>query len=215
MHDLLSRIVAVSFAAMAGLAVAANASDDRNRYKWRDAEGNLHYTDSLPSDVGRFGYEVVNSRGIVIKRVARARTPEEAAQDKIELAKAEAAKQEAQNRARTDQQMLAAYATEEDLRHAQHQQLDMLDQNLNAARISLASQDKNLAGLLAHAADIESSEKPVPAKLANQIDVLRKQIDGQRSYISRKEAQRSEAAERAEAELDHYRALKAKLEARN
>src|SRR5690606_28262313 len=42
---------------------------DHNRYKWRDAQGNLHYSDSLPAEAARMGYEVVNSHGIVIKRV--------------------------------------------------------------------------------------------------------------------------------------------------
>ena len=52
----------------ATLAFGATASAETLRYKWRDAEGNLHYSDSLPSNAGVLGYDVVNSQGILVKR---------------------------------------------------------------------------------------------------------------------------------------------------
>jgi len=188
---------------------AASAADSpHNRYKWHDAEGNLHYSDALPAEAGKYGYEIVNPQGVVIKHVDRAKTAEERVAAKAELAKAQAVKDAADTRVRTDQQMLAAYPTEDDLKRAQRQQSEMLEQNLNSARVSLQSQEKSLAELLGHAAELDSSGKPVPPALAKRISDARKQVEDQRSYIVRKETERDQTVARFDEDLAHYRNVK-------
>jgi hypothetical protein len=92
----------------ATLAFGATASAETLRYKWRDAEGNLHYSDSLPSNAGVLGYDVVNSQGILVKRVAPAMSPEQRQAAK-EQAKLETQRQnELEQQRREDQQLLAA-----------------------------------------------------------------------------------------------------------
>lgn len=191
----------------AGSAWAAGPAT-HNRYKWTDGDGNLHYTDALPPEAVKYGYEIVSPQGVVIKHVDRPKTAEERAAAKAELAKAQAAKDAAESRAHTDQQLLAAYPTEDDLKRAQHQQQDMLEQNLNSARISLQSQERSLAELLGHAAELDSSGKPVPPALAKRIADSRKQVEDQRSYIARKEAERDQTIAKFGDDVAHYRALK-------
>src|SRR5690606_35693993 len=87
---------------------SANAAD-HNRYKWRDAEGNLHYSDSLPAEAARLGYEIVNSQGIVVKRVQRAKTKDELAAAKVLAEREKAEREAAEVRARTDAQLLSGY----------------------------------------------------------------------------------------------------------
>lgn len=200
---------------IASTAWAAGSTQIHNRYKWTDAEGNLHYSDALPAEAVKFGYEIVNAQGVVIKRVERPKTLEERRAAKAELAKAQAAKADAETRVRSDQQLLAAYPTESDLKRAQQQQSEMLDQNLNSARISLQSQEKLLAELLGHAAELDSSGKEVSPQLANRIGTARKQVEDQRNYIARKENDRTDAVARFDTELAHYRDLKAKLASDN
>jgi hypothetical protein len=188
--------------------VASAAESKHNRYKWNDADGNLHYSDALPAEAVKYGYEIVSPQGVVIKHVDRAKTPEERSAAKAELAKAKAAKDAEETRVRTDQQMLAAYPTEEDLKRAQHQQSEMLEQNLASARVSLQSQEKSLAELLGHAAELDSSGKPVPPPLAKRIADTRQQVESQRGYIARKESERDQAIAHFDAELAHYRDVK-------
>jgi len=202
-----------SFAVLAlllssSLWAATPGQQSHNRYKWTDGEGNLHYADALPPEAVKFGYEIVSAQGVVIKHVDRPKTAEERATAKADLAKAQAAKESQEARVRNDQQMIAAYPTEEDLKRAQHQQSDMMDQNLNSARISLQSQERSLAELLGHAAELDSSGKPVPAPLAKKIGDMRKQVEEQRSYIARKEKERDDAVAHFDDELAHYRSLK-------
>jgi hypothetical protein len=198
----------------AGSASAANPSGSvHNRYKWTDGQGNLHYSDALPPEAVKYGYEVVSPQGVVIKHVDRPKTAEERAAAKAELAKAQAAKDAVETRARADQQLIAAYPTEDDLKRAQHQQQDMLEQNLNSARVSLQSQEKSLAELLGHAAELDSSGKSVPPALAKRIADARKQVEDQRAFIARKEAERDQTVAKFDEDLAHYRALKAPKDA--
>jgi hypothetical protein len=189
----------------------AAAPSAHNRYKWTDSDGNLHYSDALPPEAVKYGYEIVNAQGVVIKHVDRPKTADERKAAKAELAKAQAAKEDADTRLRSDQQLLAAYPTEEDLKRAQHQQSEMLDQNLNSAGISLQSQEKSLAELLGHAAELESTGKEVPSQLAKRIATSRKQVEDQRAYIARKETERTDVVAKFADELAHYRELKEKV----
>ena len=65
-------VSAVLVSIVAASAMAAGSV----RYKWRDAEGNLHYTERLPSVAGVRVYEVINAQGILAKGVEQAKTPE-------------------------------------------------------------------------------------------------------------------------------------------
>jgi len=188
--------------------VASAADGKHNRYKWTDAEGNLHYSDVLPAEAVKYGYEIVSPQGVIVKHVDRAKTADERTAAKAEIAKAKAAKDAEETRVRTDQQMLAAYPTEEDLKRAQHQQSEMLETNLTSARISLQSQEKSLAEILGHAAELDSSGKSVPPALAKRISDTRKQVEDQRSYIARKENERDQTIAHFDDELAHYRSMK-------
>jgi len=198
---------------IAGPAWAAGPTTLHQRYKWTDGEGNLHSSDALPPEAAKYGYEIVNPQGVVIKHVDRAKTAEERAAAKAEIAKAQAAKDSADARVRNDKQLLAAYPTEDDLKRAQHQQADMMDTNLTSARVSLQSQEKSLAELLGHAAELDSNGKPIPPVLTKKITDMRKQVDEQRTYISRKQKERDDTVAHFDDDLAHYRALKEPQEA--
>lgn len=190
-------------------ALAANGT----RYKWRDAEGNLHYGDSLPAGAASLGYEIINAQGLIIKRVQRQRTATELAADKVVQAEELARQQQADSQQRDDRQMLAAYPQESDLQHAHQQQLQMLDQSIVSLRGNLKSQEESLADLLGHAADLERADKTVPKKIVDQISELRSSIDTQKQTLARREAERSSSGQRFAEQIAHYRSLRAKQEA--
>lgn len=210
MHRGSSRLLVCSLALACATAASA-AGSGRTQYKWRDATGALHFADSLPAEAARYGYEVVNAQGVVVRRVERAKTAEEQAAAKAELAKAQTQREEAEALARADAQMLSAYPTEEDLARSQQQRLELLDQHVESARIGLRSLEQALADQLAHAAEIERIGKNLPEAQARQIAETRKQIDAQRSVLARRESERADATAKFEAEVAHYRELKTRI----
>lgn len=194
----------------AGGAMAAAGQRDHNRYKWRDAKGELHYADALPPEASRFGYDIVNPQGIVVKHVEREKTAGELADAKAQAAQAQAERRVAEQRAREDEQLLSNYPDEADLKRAQQQQYDMLDQQVKAAAASLRNQEQALADLLDRAAETERTGKELSAEQAKQLARMRQQVDEQRTTVASRERERDEASAKFETEVAHYRELQAK-----
>lgn len=193
------------------LALPATPAQAQNRYKWRDAAGQMHYSDTLTNEALAQGYEVVNSQGLTVRRVARPLTADEkvAAAKAAAIAKAE--REAAEERKRSDQQLLAAYPTEADLLLAHKAQLDQLDQIVRAAQAGMQSQEATLADLLGRADELQHRGNPVPKRLADQIKELRDALDQQRAFQANKQSERDRAAASQAVQLAHYRELKASL----
>lgn len=207
----LPRLLIAIFAAATSASACAAGGLDHNRFKWHDAAGNLHYSDALPPEAAKLGYDVVSPQGLVVKHVERARTPAELSAAKTALAKTQAEHEAADAHVRADQQLLNGYPAESDLKRAQQQKLDMLDQQVMAAQISLRSQEQTLADLLNRAAEAERSGKTLPEAQAIQLAKLRRQVDDQRFALERRQADRDNASAQFETETARYRDLKAKL----
>lgn len=194
---------------------ATTGASERFQYKWRDLDGRLHYSDSLPSTAPQHGYEVVNSRGVVVRTVPRARTAQERAEDAAEAKRLQAEQESARRQALADRQMLSAYASEEDLARAQREQLEMLEQGIRSVEAGLANLEASLAGGLEHAAELEAADKPVPVRVTEQIDDLRKRIRVQRGVIQRRSDERDATTALFEAEIERYRMLQERRASRD
>jgi hypothetical protein len=191
-----------------GAAAAGPGGDVRLRYKWRDEAGNLHYADSVPPEATRLGYEVVNQQGVVVRRVERAKTAAEIAATKAAAEKLAEEKRKADDAARNDAQMLAAYPSEEDLRKSLQAQIDLITQNIQATEVGITSQEKSLAERLVHAAEQERNGKPVPVPVQNQINTLRKGLADQKAFLERRTADRTAMEKQLVTDLEKYRVLR-------
>jgi hypothetical protein len=214
MRSFVRLIVAGSMLLATSLALAAPPAvkkDARVRYRWTDAQGALHFADAIPPEAARLGYEVVNSQGLVVKRVDRARTPEEIAAAKAEAERKAEAARVADEIARNDAQMLAAYPTEDDLRKALQAQIDLINQNIQATEIGIVSQEKSLAERLVHAAELERNGKPVPAGVQHQITSLKDGITDQKAFLLRRQGDRVAMQKQLETDLARYRDLRRRV----
>jgi len=201
-------VIALLLLATVGASAAGPGNDVRLRYKWRDEAGNLHYADSVPPEATRLGYEVVNQQGVVVRRVERAKTAAEIAATKAAAEKLAEEKRKADDAARNDAQMLAAYPSEEDLRKSLQAQIDLITQNIQATEVGITSQEKSLAERLVHAAEQERNGKPVPAPVQNQINTLRKGLADQKAFLERRTADRTAMEKQLVTDLEKYRVLK-------
>ncbi|QAU24681.1 DUF4124 domain-containing protein [Dyella sp. M7H15-1] len=204
-------VLIASMTLLFGLPGVAGAQSSVNgaHYRWVDANGLTHYSDSLTTDAVKFGYDVINDEGIVATHVGRQLTPaERAAADK------QAAEQAAQQRAveakkRNDLQLLNSYPDENTLKAKQQQMLDSLDEQMNITRVNLHSQDAALTDLLNRAADDERAKQPVPKLLTDQIANQRNVVANERALLQRQKSTRNATVQQQAQELQHYRDLKA------
>jgi hypothetical protein len=181
-------------------------------YRWHDAQGGLHYSDSIPPDAVRLGYDIVDDNGMLVRHVDREKTAAERAAEQAEASKAAAARRAAESQALADRQLLAAYPSEAELRQAHEARLAQMQQTINTTQQSLHSQEQSLAELLAHAADLERSGKPVPAALRKRLADQRKSVADERNEVAHLQTQREETAKQLDAELQRYRMLSAQAQ---
>ena len=195
-----------------GTAAFAQKNTNNNnayRYRWKDPSGQSYFSDSLTSEAMKAGYDVVNAQGMVVRHVDRQLTPEErAAAKKIADQKA-AAEQARQQKLRADAQMLNAYPTEADFTAAKHAELDNFEQAARTTRLNLQGQEKALADLLNRAGDLERAKQPVPKYLTDRITEQRNTVATLRATLQRQQDAKEAARVNTEAQLLHYRELKA------
>ena len=179
------------------------------RYKWHDAQGLSHFSDSLNAEAMKYGYDLVNDSGMTIRHVPRQLTADERTAAKTQAA-AEAAKQRAaQAIVNAETQMMSAYPTEEMYKTSLQQTLDTIDQKIHTTQINLRSQEKALTDLLSRAADIESAKQKVPKRLSDSIAKQRGIVTEQRNTLHRQQDLRLRTVQVQKQQLVRYQELQA------
>lgn len=209
MHKSLLAIVVAAL--VASLSVQAQNTGN-TRYKWHDGQGLMHFSDSLTAEAMKYGYELVNDRGLVVQRVPRQLNAEERAVANKLAAEQEAKRRAALERANAEAQMLSAYPDEESYKISLQQALDTIDQQIHTTQINLRSQEKALTDLLGRAADIENTKDTVPKFLVDSIAAQRNVVASQRNTLQRQRALRAQAVQAQAKQLARYRELKAAQE---
>jgi hypothetical protein len=107
--------------------------------------------------------------------------------------------------------MLAAYPTDRDLQQSQQAQLQQIQTDIASLETNLRSQEDSLTELLAHAADLEHSGQPIPPYVSKRITEQRQSVNDERAALVQRHADFARAQSRFAAQLEHYRALRAKF----
>ncbi|MGH8191342.1 MAG: DUF4124 domain-containing protein [Rhodanobacteraceae bacterium] len=202
--------------AVVGLSVSAFAGQDvtpTTHYRWKDASGVVHFGDTIPASALAGGYDIVNNNGMVVRHVSRELTPAERRAAAATAAREAMTRRNAQQRKMEDAQILAAYPTARDLEQSQQAQLKQIQTDMATLETNLHSQEDSLTELLAHAADIEHSGKPIPPYVHKRIADQRQTVSGERAALAQRRADFANAQTQFTARLEHYRALRAKLQA--
>ena len=190
------------------LLLSATAADAQKLYRWTDKDGKVHYTDQLPPEASKDAREELNKQGLVVDRTERALTPEEQAARAVEDAKLAEQRRIDEERAKMDAVLVGSYPSEDDLQRSYKERFDLIEQSLESARVSIRSQEKSLADLLAHAADLERNGKPVSKTVVDSITRTRAQVAEQRGYLQRRETEGAALRSEFDALVTRYRELK-------
>lgn len=214
MHRLALTLLTTALIGLGAIApaFAADNSTSITHYRWKDASGVVHFGDTIPSSALSLGYDIINDQGRVVRHVARELSPTERRASAATAARDAAAKRDAQLRKVEDSQLLAAYPTERELDQSQQAQLKQIQTDIATLETNLHSQEDSLTELLAHAADIEHSGKPVPSYVNKRIADQRQTVNSERTALARRRADFAKSKMQFAAQLEHYRALRAKLQ---
>lgn len=204
-------VTALLGAAVCAPAFAAGPPTPTTHYRWKDASGVVHFSDTIPASALASGYDIVNDQGRIVRHVDRELTPAERRAAMSAAAKASAARREAQQRHMSDQQLLTAYATDKDLELSQQAQLRQIQVDITALESNLHSQEETLTELLAHAADLQHSNQPIPPYVHRRIADQRETVSDERGALARRNADLTNAKVKFAEQLKHYRELQANL----
>jgi len=159
-------------------------------YRWVDAEGNLQFSDTLPSGAASNGYQVIDPHtGTVVREVAPRKTAEEKAREAAERHAAEKAAREARAQAERDRILLSLYSSEADLRQTRDKRLERMDSRITQMEGSI---ERMQANINAGHGDRAYTQKLEQLKKA----------------VRQAQADRKAVAERFEADLERLRQLR-------
>ncbi|HET7562056.1 MAG TPA: DUF4124 domain-containing protein [Rhodanobacteraceae bacterium] len=202
-------LVLAAVLSMAG-SVAAADTTPATHYRWTDTAGVVHFGDTIPSSALAGGYDIVDDKGLVVRHIGRELTPAERKAAELAAAKAAAAKRDAQQQSIEDAQLLSAYPTDKSLEESQQGQLLQMRAQIATLESNLNNQEASLTELLAHAADLEHSKRPIPPYIHTRIADQRQTVNSERAALAQQRADLAQAKLKFAAQLDHYRKLRAR-----
>lgn len=177
-------------------------------YRWVGADGKPYYSDQVPPEaMDKARQELSPKSGMTISHVERALTPEErAAAAAKTAADAQVAKAQ-EDVVKNDQTLLTSYPTEADLKRAYDERVMLQSETIKATRIGIESQQQVLSSQLITASNLELTGKPVVTKLADSIQLTRKQLLDLQALLVRHSAASAALQNEYQSTLEHYRSL--------
>jgi len=177
-------------------------------YRWVDEDGNVHYTDRIPPDQVKSEHTELSKKGVRIKSVSRAKTPEEIQKEQeLERLRAEQEKLLEEQRA-ADQVLLRTFRSEDDMIMARDGKIAAIDVMTGVAKNNVLRQQERLVKLLAQAADLERAGKEVHKNLRDGIDQVGRAIRDSYADIVAREKQKDSIRADFGRDLERFRQLK-------
>ncbi len=137
-------------------------------FRYKDKDGRVVLSQSIPSDRVPYGYEVVDARGHLIKRVEPQLTDDQyrfKLQQEEEIAACRAAVRRVNN----------LYQTLDDIDYIEQQQLENIETSIANAKANLAHVQNQRRALEAQAAQRDLEGKAIPNELLDNIEEARAQ----------------------------------------
>ena len=190
------------------LPLAVNAEEKR-LYKWVDAEGQVHYGDSIPVEYSEFPKEVLNDHGVTVENLEGKKTEEQLAEE--QRAKERRVAQELQQRA--DQALLATYLTVEEILMHRDRRVELFQAQSRVTELYLSNLARRLETLREEAANYKPySEDPdapmIPQKLANQLKQTKETIDRHQRNLKKFQSDEQQIIARFAGDISRFKILK-------
>ena len=159
-----------------------------NLYRF-NVDGQVVIKDSVPAELAPLGYEVLNSQGMVVRRVERELTAEEIAARDAKQAAADARKARIEAQREQDKSLLRLYATPADVDRAHRRKVDEVQAQIDMQQRRIADLETKLASAQQTAADAERRGYEVQPNLLKEIELYQQGIDTATTNIAEREEQ--------------------------
>lgn len=157
-----------------------------NQFYRFKVDGKTVLKDHMPPEHAELGYEVLNSRGMIIEVVAPAPTKEELAAIAVQEAAQLAREKAIANQINEDTALLRLFARPEDIERARQRKILERDTYVQLQRRNISDLIQKLEVEQSRAANIERSGKDVPESVRTEIQYLQNSIKDSEKNISQR-----------------------------
>jgi chromosome segregation ATPase len=182
------------------LVISAQAAEEKKKYQcWTNGDGVTECGNYVPPEYSQGGFKIFNDKGVQLKKVDRAPTPEEIAE--LERKKEEERKR--QEQIKKDRALLALFSTERDIEMARTAMLTTIDGQISGIETVLGGYKANLADL--EKSHEQSSNNSSVSK--SQLQTIQTDIDNAKKRIQDTEdtlRKKKEERHKVEKEYDIY-----------
>lgn len=198
----------LTFTAVTLLLVMTGAQSAEKLYRWVDEQGNVHFTDSIPPTQVTRPYSQLNTKGLEVRNVEAAKTPEEIAREKeIEVLRKEQQRLIEEQKT-ADNRLLEIYRNEEDVKSTRDGKIAAVDVQMQVTASNNRRLKAKLSDLQKKAAEYERQGKKTPDNLEKDIEETRRSLREGYSLILRSEEQKNEVRAKYDGDLERFRFLK-------
>jgi hypothetical protein len=182
---------------------------DTKYYRWVDAEGNVHYGDSVPAEYAEYPKQVLNDHGITIDSLSGKKSEDEIEADR--RANEVRVAQELQQRA--DQALLATYLSVEEILMHRDRRVELFQAQSRVTELYLNNLSRRLESLRADASSYQPySEDPdapmIPRDLADDMRETKETIERHQSNLKKFQADEKQIVTRFAGDISRFKILK-------
>ncbi len=187
---------------------AAHASET-NYYRWVDADGVVHYGDSIPAEYAELPKQIVNDYGVTVNNLAGKKTDEE-----IEAERRAAEVRVAQEmQQRADQALLATYLTVEEILMHRDRRVELFQAQSRVTELYLSNLNRRLEVLREDAAvykpySEDSEAAMIPQDLAEDLRKTKETIERHQTNLKKYRADEQQIITRFAGDISRFKILK-------
>ena len=178
-------------------------------FRWVDADGQIHYGDSVPAEYAELPKDVLNDHGVIVDNLEGKKTEEQLQQERKENEQRVA--QELQQRA--DQALLATYLTVEEILMHRDRRVELFQAQSRVTELYLSNLARRLETLREDATNYKPySEDPdapmIPQKLADQVKQTKETIDRHQRNLKKFQSDEQQIIARFAGDISRFKILK-------
>jgi len=197
-------------AQIALLAISAlfTASAEARIKCWTNNEGVRECGNAVPPEYAQKEHRVLSEDGVVIENQKRAKTEAEV-QEEENLVRTKAEQERlAREQAERDRVLQETFASEDDLEMALDGKLSTITSQIKLRESHIENLESNLNELVSVAGDMERRGEKPNAKVLQDIENVRRQIQESESYIKAQHAEQESLKQKFAADLRRLRELR-------
>jgi len=199
-------IITVALLVVGSLAMA---KEEKNVYKWEDADGNVYYGDSIPAEFAERPKEVLDQSGVRIGMLEGKKTEEQLEQERIDNERRVA--QELQQRA--DLALLNTYLTVDEIEMHRDRRVELFQAQSRVTELYLRNLDRRLQKLRDEASGYQpynqdTSAPMIDEDLAEDLHKTKETISRHQRNLKKYESDEDQIIARFDGDIARFKVLK-------